>query len=283
VIALSALEEQLFHDELVERGLILPLGVPGVFGRGALLEEVIERFNQLVDRATAGDGAEPLHFPPVIPRRLLEQSGFVDSFPHLAGAIFSSEGAATDVALASAACHPVYPALEGVLPAGGRLVSVHSYCFRREPSADPARMQSFRMRELVRLGAPEEVLAWREAWISRGLLLLRALGLVAEARPASDPFFGRSGKLLAAAQVEQKLKFEITAPIANRDCPTAIMSFNYHRDHFSSKFNIHCNDGQTAHTACVGFGLERIALALFRAHGFEPSLWPAEARARLWP
>ena len=54
---------------------------------------------------------------------------------------------------------------------GGRLVTVYSYCFRHEPSMDPARLQSFRMREFIRLGAPEEVFAWREAWIARGAAL----------------------------------------------------------------------------------------------------------------
>jgi hypothetical protein len=37
-----------------------------------------------------------------------------------------------------------------------------------------------------------------------------------------------------------------------------------------------------AHTACVGFGEERIVLALLRTHGFDPERWPVEVRKRLW-
>ena len=57
----------------------------------------------------------------------------------------------TDVVFTPAACYPVYPmaARRGPVPDGGRLFDVFSYCFRHEPSDDPARMQLFRMREYV--------------------------------------------------------------------------------------------------------------------------------------
>ena len=42
-------------------------------------------------------------------------------------------------------------------------------------------------------------------------------------------------------------------------------------------------DGRFAHSACIGFGLERIALALFAAHGFDPASWPAAVRGVLAP
>ena len=36
--------------------------------------------------------------------------------------------------------------------------------------------------------------------------------------------------------------------------------------------------GETAHTACVGFGVERLTLALFRHHGFIVADWPESVR-----
>jgi hypothetical protein len=36
-----------------------------------------------------------------------------------------------------------------------------------------------------------------------------------------------------------------------------------------------------AHTACLGFGLERIVIALFKTHGFDPADWPEAIRQRL--
>jgi len=100
---------------------------------------------------------------------------------------------------------------------------------------------------------------------------------------AADPFFGRGGKMLAVNQKEQKLKFEVVVPVISADDPTAVCSFNFHQEHFGSAFDIRTQDGQVANTACLGFGLERIVMALFKAHGFETEGWPQEIRARLWP
>ena len=70
-------------------------------------------------------------------------------------------------------------------------------------------------------------------------------------------------------------------PITSDEKPTAITSSNYHLDHFGVAFGINTADGEVAHTACVGFGLERTALALFRTHGMDPDAWPSEARSIL--
>jgi seryl-tRNA synthetase len=78
--------------------------------------------------------------------------------------------APADIVLTPAACYQVYPivAQRGTLNPGGHLVDVQSYCFRHEPSLEPTRMQLFRMREYVRIGTEEEVLAFRADWIERG-------------------------------------------------------------------------------------------------------------------
>jgi seryl-tRNA synthetase len=187
----------------------------------------------------------------------------------------------TDVVMTPAACYPIYPGLEGTLPPDGRLVDVLSYCFRHEPSGDPARMQLFRMREYVRIGEPDAVRAFREQWLERGQALLASLGLAVSIELASDPFFGRGGKMLSMNQRDQELKFELVVPICSTARPTAIMSFNYHQDHFGLLFGIRRSGGDVAHTGCVGFGMERIALALFKTHGVDVAAWPAKVRAEL--
>lgn len=289
--------------DLVRHGLLIPSGVPGVVGRGAVFEDVIERFDRYVGASGRDANAEVLRFPPVINRREFERSGYLKSFPHLAGSVHSFSGteaqhaelldaveqrgdwahglASTDVVLTPAACYPVYPLAAGTLPVGGRCFDVMSYCFRHEPSNDPARMQMFRMREYVRLGEPGDVRAFRDTWLERGLQMLLAVGLPAEAVAANDPFFGRGGRMLAANQREQSLKFELVVPICSAERPTAVVSCNYHQDHFAKSFGIRTLGGELAHTACVGFGLERIALALFKTHGFQPSAWPAKVRDTL--
>jgi seryl-tRNA synthetase len=139
----------------------------------------------------------------------------------------------------------------------------------------------FHQHELVRIGEPAAVLDWRDEWAQRGLELLRGLGLAATLEVANDPFFGRRGRMLATSQRDQALKLELLIQIAGPE-PTAVASFNQHREHFGATFGIELSDGDVAHTACLGFGHERIVLALLKTHGFEPARWPDEVRARLW-
>jgi seryl-tRNA synthetase len=79
-------------------------------------------------------------------------------------------GEATGAVLAPAACYPLYPvvARRGPLAPKGGLFDLNSYCFRREPSKDPARMQMFRIREHVRIGTAEDATRSRAAWLDRG-------------------------------------------------------------------------------------------------------------------
>jgi seryl-tRNA synthetase len=294
-----------FHAELVAAGLIIPTGIKGGYGRGAVFEDILERFDALVMRQAAGDNAEALTFPPIVARTMIEKLGYLDNFPQLAGSVhsfFGNEAQArelservangerwedlldiTEVMLLPAACYPVYPVFSGLLPSGGRLVTVKNWCYRHEPSDEPTRLQSFRMREFIRVGAPEEVEAWRDGWRDRALALLQGLGLPAASDVANDPFFGRVGRMMATSQREQRLKFEIMVPVISLDKPTAICSFNWHQEHFTGKYGIRQSDGAVAHTACLGFGLERCTLALLKTHGLDPQAWPAEVRTQLWP
>jgi seryl-tRNA synthetase len=303
---LADAEQTTFLAELIDRGLLLDTGVPGLYGHGPRFEEVRRRLEALVSAAGAAEGADSMRFSPLLPRRQLERSGYLASFPHLAGSVYAFAGneaqaalqgerasahedwsefqRTTDVVLVPAACYPVYPeiASRGPLAPGGCLVDTGAaWVFRHEPSHDPARRQIFHMHELVRIGEPSAVRAWRDDWAHRGLKLLQRLGLEAGLADASDPFFGRAGRMLARSQREQSLKLELVAPIVDEE-PTALASFNYHRDHFADVYELRFADGATAHTACLGFGLERIVLALLRAHGLEPSEWPPEVRRRLW-
>ncbi len=298
-------DAQKFHDGLVQAGLIVPVGVPGAFGRNAVFESVIEGFNSAVSRIAGDDRAEYFVFPPVIDRKVLEKSDYMDSFPHLAGTVHSFFGkeldarklserihagepwgvemAITGVTLNPAACYPVYPSFTGIVPSDGRLVTMLNWVYRHEPSPEPTRMQAFRVREFVRCGTRDQVVAWRDMWLARGLELLTALGLQAASDVAADPFFGRGGRMLAQSQREQKLKFEVLVPVISKDQPTACCSFNFHETHFGEAFAIHTSDGAVANTACLGFGLERVAMALFQEHGFDPGAWPREVRNLLWP
>jgi seryl-tRNA synthetase len=293
-------------ERLLAAGLLIDSGVPGVYGHSDTFERIREALDNRLSAEARARGAIKLRFPPVLPRRQLELTGYLGNMPHLAGTVFSFDGSEaqaavqaeraanhedwsefqtqTDVTLMPAACYPVYPAVaqRGPLPAGGLFVDAGgSWVFRHEPSRDPARRQIFHQHELVRIGEPETVLQWRGEWAQRGLELLRGWGLDARLDKANDPFFGRRGRMLAANQRAADLKLELLVDIAGPE-PTACASFNHHMDHFGSTFGIRLADGSTAHTACLGFGHERIVLALLTRHGFDPELWPAHVRAELW-
>ena len=295
-----------FLDRLFDAGLLIDTGVDGLYGRSGQFEDVIAAFERLIDRFGGADGAEAIRFPPGMNRAYFETSGYMKSFPQLAGTVhsfcgseldhmsllkcmdadedWSKEQKITDIVLTPAACYPLYPTIakRGAIAAKGALFDLQSYCFRHEPSKDPARQQLFRMREYVCMGTQDHVTDFRQTWMDRGLKMMEEVGLTVEIDIANDPFFGRAGKMLANNQRDQNLKFELLIPITSTTNPTACMSFNYHQDAFGAKWGLNLEDGAVAHTACVGFGLERIALALFHHHGLDVAAWPEQVRKALW-
>lgn len=296
-------EQAAFRAELIEAGLLIETGVDGVYGRSATFENILEAFDRYVIRVGAPDAPEVVRFPPVLSRAHFQTSGYMKNMPQLAGTIHAFEGdqkahvaligeldsgadwshrqKMTDLVMTPAGCYPLYPTLSGTHGRQGKLCDVFSYCFRHEPSIDPARMQSFRMHEFVRIGEPSDVRAWRSTWLDRGLDMVRALGLDASIALANDPFFGRTGKMLAASQRDQELKYELVVPITSSENPTAILSFNYHQELFGDLYGIRVGDA-LAHTGCVGFGMERVTLALLKTHGLEVASWPKHVRETLF-
>jgi seryl-tRNA synthetase len=293
-----------FRDALVEAGVLRPSSVKGVWGKGPSFVAVFDGVDRFVTDAGSPDEPEVLRFPSVFPREAFVRTDYLRSFPDLMGSIHGFDGGApehaallrtlddgadwsatlgpTDLVLLPAACYPLYPMLTGVLPEGGGLFDVLGACFRHEPSDDPARMQAFHQHEFVHVGTPESARSFRDDWLARSPQMMEDLGLAVDAEIANDPFFGRAGSMLAASQRESELKFEVLAAVSSEEQPTAIVSCNCHLDHLTVPFDIVSADGERAHSACVGFGLERIVLGLFAVHGFDTERWPHDVRKRLW-
>jgi len=280
------------------------MGSDGVYARTALYEDVIERLGFFITRQR-DSRAEVLRFPPVMSRHQLEKSGYLKSFPNLLGCVCALHGSeatirahadshysggdwtrglsAAVLVLSPAACSPVYPlvASRGRLPQGGLIFDVAADCFRHEPSRSLDRLQSFRMREFVRIGAPQEIMSFREQWMARAEDLARELALPCQLDVANDPFFGKVGQMMAVSQRQNALKFELLIPYYQGARPTACMSFNCHLEHFGEVWGIHDHGGAVAHTGCVAFGMDRLAVALFANHGVDVARWPASARQAL--
>ncbi|HKM87916.1 MAG TPA: amino acid--[acyl-carrier-protein] ligase [Xanthobacteraceae bacterium] len=303
-VALKERETSIRSLDAIAEALLLPSGIEGIYARTAAFEDVVDGLAALISRHRE-PGTEVLRFPPVMSRRQLEKSGYLNSFPHFLGCVCCLNGdeaevrgaverfeadedwtpalSAADLVLSPAACYPVYPlvASRGEVPAEGLKFDVAADCFRREPSRELDRLQSFRMREFVCVGTPRQVDDFRRRWMNWAPDFAGQLGLEYRIEAASDAFFGRGGKLMATSQIEQALKFELLIPVRSAAEPTACMSFNNHRDHFGTAWNLRNATGQGVHTGCVAFGMDRLALALFATHGLDLQDWPATTRTAL--
>jgi len=288
----------------IERVLFRPMGPDGLRARTGLYEGVLDGLSAWISGQRSAE-AEVFRFPPLMSRAQIEKSGYLNSFPNLLGCVCCLEGSEreivsmvarpaetggwtsavspADLVLTPASCYPVYPiaAERGPVPASGWTFDVGCDCFRREPSKDLDRLQSFRMREFVRVGSAEQVSDFRQAWLDKAYWVAETLGLSHLVEVANDPFFGRGAPLLAASQRKQTLKFELLAPILGNGKLTACMSFNYHQDHFGRAWDLTLADGSAAHTGCVAFGMDRLTLALFVTHGLDVSAWPTRIRDAL--
>jgi len=283
-------------------GLLVETRTQGLYHRSGDFESVLQGVERYSAAQRYDDSAPRRWFPPIMAREDFLLTDYLRSFPDLVGSIDVFTGGdaehkellaeledgrdwtqsltPAEVVMSSSICHSLYGTLPQEIPAGGLLHECCGFAFRHEPSIDPARMQSFRMYEFVLVGTPEEAVAHRDRWLQIGLDSLGALGLPVRSDAANDPFFGRVGRMLAANQLHAELKYEVVMDITDAK-PTAISSANYHEDHFGLPFEMRTPDGEIAHSACFGYGLERITLALFATHGMSLSDWPQEVRSAL--
>ncbi len=289
------------RSDLLSHGVLADGGAPGLYHRSGVFEKVVNGIENYF-RALSPVSSDRWVMSPVTTAQVLVDTDYVESFPQLMALLDGFEGDAraaralaenahaggnwwealesTGLALRPAACHGLYPQLAGRnVPESGLFFEISATCFRREPSDDPARMQSFRMQEFVIVGSPDECRDFRDGWLRRGVEAHLQLGLEVSSEAANDPFFGRASQMMSQGQLAKELKYEIVATIAH-ETPNAISSANYHEDHFGSSFNITAGS-EVAHSACFAVGLERTALALFRRHGANLTEWPAEVVERL--
>ena len=236
---------------------------------------------------------EDFNFPPFLPAAELDRVDYFASFPHLATfpvtlapdtqtlrsfaansplgpdstVTLPSLGPVRDV-LTPAACYHFYVHLRGESLTGPRYLTTCATCFRNEDAYRPLQRQSaFSMRELVCVGAADEVARFVASVSGMADLLIAALDLPVTWQPATDPFFqpARSGRHLM--QRLDPVKSEAVAD------GVAIASANHHHDHFGAAFAI-TRDGRPAHSGCVAFGVERWLLALSRRYGPDLARWP---------
>jgi hypothetical protein len=258
--SLTAMPEEAYLSRLMAARLLLPTSVPGIYGRGAVFISLLEVLERRLTQLGRTASTQVWQCPPVLPHHAVEKYDSAPAQPQHPR--LPQDVGLGDLALAPAACCYVYPTLTGTIPSAGRTIDIESWCYRSASSLNPMQMRAFRMREFVHAGTAEQVLGFRESWIERAQSLLDALYL-----PTTLQTTGSTQELIA--------------PLLGGECPTALLSINDHEDHFGKLFAICTPGGSAAHTACIAFGMERLALALLSEHGLQPAKWPQALKEHL--
>lgn len=173
-----------------------------------------------------------------------------------------------------ATCYHCYASRKGQSLARDTAITAISRCHRFESSnhAERGRLLEFSLREVIFLGAPDFARDTREQVLEQVRNLAQDWQLYGSLIPANDPFFTGDFEPKAMQQRRLAMKFEYKAALPDGSS-LAVMSSNLHGPTFGKAFAISLN-GRPANTACLGFGLERLAIALVAQHGAEPSAWP---------
>jgi len=289
--------------ELERRRWVRRLGPGQVgFAGGAV---ALKRFldEAVRDVARTRFGAEEEDYPALLEPDVLARCGYFSSFPHSvclvshlaedfdgieafraantdSDSLRVPDPAAmthTDAALRPAVCLPVYRALEGTtLPPGGLTITTAGKAFRYESRNMEGiqRLWDFSMREIVFVATAEVVHERRARIIDAVCSLMKEWDVGFRLVSASDPFFATVRGTKALWQRSRGLKHEVLVDVGSGAASVAAGSINMAGTLFGHAFGIRTHEGDIATTACVGFGLERLVLALFSQHGFEPRRWP---------
>ena len=266
---------------------------------------MVRAIDDLVTRPGIDQGAQVFHFPPIVPRFVLEQSGYLQSFPDLLGSIDVFEGndelhgellerfeqgedwaellRPSEVTLCSAACHPLYPLLSGE-PSRRRspLRGASDSAFATSRASTRRGCRASASTSSSMSASPTTPSAIATCGSSESAELLSASVSRSRAWSRTTPSSAGPGGCSPPTSARMPSSTRSSRPIQAGAKQTAIASCNYHVDHFGLGFAIETAAGEVAHSACVGFGVERITLALLARHGLEPSGWPRTVRARLF-
>jgi hypothetical protein len=184
----------------------------------------------------------------------------------------------------NATCDNIWKSLRGARIDGLQAFTALGTCCRNEPSQYffLERMRTFRMREVVAAGSPEEITRFRERAVEYIARLAHELGLNGHFENANDPFFlAGDADVSAGAQLPELVKIELRLRLYD-DKSLACASMNVHGDFFSRKLEFRGEvDGAPVWTSCIAFGLERWAWAILVQFGPDPRGWPRRVRELL--
>ncbi|ANZ40535.1 hypothetical protein BBK82_35555 [Lentzea guizhouensis] len=290
-------------DDLLAAGIATEAG-EGQIALGEPALSLMDSLDGVLTRIVKAEfGAREYRYPTMIPTATMARSGYFRSFPQLMMFVarlhgdvdnyrrFLAElGDGTDVTprlrehsgdfdhcLPPTMCFHTYHQMSDRSLPSSLVVTSRGKSFRYEARYRRSleRLWDFTIREVVFLGSRDEVLDGRERLMRRCGDLVAELGLGGRCEVANDPFFVDTETADRAwSQQVLRLKYEFRLPIEpGRD--VAVCSFNFHEQFFGQAYGITAA-GSPVHTACAGFGLERLAYAFLCQHGTDPAKWPPD-------
>ncbi|MFJ4439511.1 aminoacyl--tRNA ligase-related protein [Streptomyces sp. NPDC088923] len=243
-------------------------------------------------------GAQELRVPSMIPTAVVDRAGYIETArQHLsfvspldpAPGPFeeflpywretASQGSARDAGIHAylgiprdvlnpALCLHCYPLLESavVTAATPAVLTLTGSCFRDESGNlnHAERLREFAMREAVVVGTPETVDRVHGELADFMIATAELLGLDFRLESATDIFFNDGAPQLLFSQLLSDNKFELAVQDPATGQSVATASLNKHQTHFTEPFGMKTEDGRPAVSLCVGFGIDRLALALVR-------------------
>ena len=303
------------YGELKRRRWVLELGhgQVGLAGPALALMRAIDA--QCARLGVERFGAVHENYPALMPSEILARCNYFKYFPHTVSMVVhlvedydlidefrkaNDHGTHLDVpdwkafetpkvCLNPAVCYHCYQAMEhDKMSADGRSVTAVGRCFRYESKniVGLDRAWDFTMREVIFVGTEQYVGDRRGQAMEAQLEQVKEWDLDCSFETANDPFFSAAYATKTYWQVRNDLKYEMrlhVEPGADGAARTiACGSANLHENFFGKTFDITASDGNPVFTGCAAWGLERLVLALFTQHGFEPARWPESLRADVW-
>src|SRR5690606_10466374 len=224
---------------------------------------------------------EHLHFVSHLSEDLRVLESFAARARATTGAVQPEAGELAPVPLMHnpSTCYHCYAARRGAQLPDNEAVTAVTRCHRYESAnhSDPGRLMEFTLREIIFIGSADYVRETRETCMKMIEDWATAWSLYGELLPANDPFFTEDYEAKAVHQHRLAMKYEYRAVLPGTGRTLAVLSSNLHAATFGKAFDIRVG-GMRANTGCLGFGLERLAIAVVMQHGRDPARWPERLR-----
>ncbi len=293
-------------QELLERRWVTEVGDGHVILRGLAARMVDAIDAKIRETFVTEFGAEHERYPATIRAETLDRCNHFTSFPehvdfvaHLRSDVTNLKAFADDCraegwqprhhegrmgahsfAISPSCCYHCYEGMEGWdLGSANRAVTTVVGCHRYEGTnlTTMSRLRAFTMREIIWVGHPRYVISSRHRADELMVEWARSWGLHCSFETANDMFFTDDFSVKASFQRQQEAKRELRMLIPQESRSISVFSSNFHSNTFGKAFHITAGDRPAA-SACIGWGYERMAYAVFSQFGLDSTDWPDAIR-----